>query len=214
MSNGLLNAIPTGVITGTLKDIQTGISTTYTISSGTTAYRKITWRDTDNGNTSATKAVKFLTMSGVPDTSKFNGFDTYNTRPLSFYFDNGVAMSNFNYRYNGSNQNLVLVWGQKNASTYTKVITVYAKNYFSATYKVSIYTAVNSSTELPKDSDKWELSLETSITLNTSSQQYVGEVTVNSSSMSYYSHVKVVFTRTDMLPSPLIFVSSQVMNSN
>lgn len=216
LSNGLLNAIPTGVITGTLKDIQTGINATYTISSGTTAYRKITWRDTDNGNTSATKAVKFLTMSGVPNTSKLNGFDTYNTRPLSVYFDNAVAMSNFNYRYNGSSQNLVLVWGKKSTS-YTKDITVYAGEYSSGQdkqYKVSIYTAVNSSTELPKDSDEWELALETDIISITSLQEYIGNVTFNSSSLSYYTHIKAEFTPKDTLPAPpLVFVSSQEINS-
>lgn len=214
LKNGLLNVIPTGVITGTLKDIETGIKTTYTISSGTTAYRKITWRDTDNGNTSATKTVKFLSMDGVPNTSELNGFDTYNTRPLSVYNGNAVAMNNFNYRYNGSNQNLVLVWGKKAASIYNKDITVYAMGYNSAPYTVSISTAVNSSIELPQESVRWELALETSISSITSSQEYIGKVTVNSSSLSYYSHVKVVFTRSDITEAPMIFVTSQVINSS
>lgn len=102
-------------LTGIFEDIQNGKQTIFTIEKSDNGYKKLTWIDTANGDTSSNKCLRFVELSGY-DTTKFEliGIGAYRqTLGASLY----LPLSQFNYYYNSFMNNVIFKWRVKDVSS-------------------------------------------------------------------------------------------------
>ena len=101
-------ALPTYEITGHLYDPDTKITSEFNIESGYTSNRKISWKDTANGDKSLSKYVLLKDINYNAKEFELLGIAKYDTTPPQAALE---EFKDFKYYYNSTQKNIMFQWG-------------------------------------------------------------------------------------------------------
>ena len=101
-------ALPTYEITGHLYDPDTKITSEFNIESGYTNNRKISWKDTANGDKSLSKYVLLKDINYNAKEFELLGIAKYDTTPPKEALE---EFKDFKYYYNSTQKNIMFQWG-------------------------------------------------------------------------------------------------------
>lgn len=103
-----ISSLPTYEITGHLYDPDTKITSEFNIESGSTSNRKISWKDTANGDKSLSKYVLLKDINYNTKKSELLGIAKYDTTPPKSALE---EFKDFKYYYNSTQKNIMFQWG-------------------------------------------------------------------------------------------------------
>ena len=103
-----ISSLPTYEITGHLYDPDTKITSEFNIESGSTSNRKISWKDTANGDKSLSKYVLLKDINYNTKKSELLGIAKYDTTPPKAALE---EFKDFKYYYNSTQKNIMFQWG-------------------------------------------------------------------------------------------------------
>lgn len=175
------STVPKTAITGQLYDPDTNITSQFTIDTGSTegtGTRRISWKDTANGDTSVNKYVVFKSIDYDHSGRRLLGVEQYSTVPLYTSVKNFI---DFKYYYNSVKKNILFKWGETGAIV-RKIVEVYVHNSTSSDLAIDI--AYGFSDIRNMEPLRW-----TSASLNVSkpanNHKPVGQFTVVKEAMTY-----------------------------
>lgn len=131
------STVPKTAITGQLYDPDTNITSQFTIDTGSTdgtGTRRISWKDTANGDTSVNKYVVFKSIDYDHSGRRLLGVEQYSTVPLYTSVKNFI---DFKYYYNSVKKNILFKWGEAGAIV-RKIVEVYVHNTTSSDLDIDI----------------------------------------------------------------------------
>ena len=103
-----ISSLPTYEITGHLYDPDTKITSEFNIESGYTSNRKISWKDTANGDKSLSKYVLLKDINYNAKEFELLGIAKYDTTPPKEALE---EFKDFKYYYNSTQKNIMFQWG-------------------------------------------------------------------------------------------------------